>query len=148
MRLESEFKEFIKLLNENKVEYLLVGGYAVGFHGYPRTTGDIDFWVKPSFENADKIIRCLKQFEFPLEEEDKEYFTKPDKIFQMGFPPIRIDLITTVEGLEFDDCYAKKKMIVTDNLDLPLLSIDDLKANKKAVGRPRDLDDLENLNKQ
>jgi len=143
--LSKEFKEFAKLLNDQKVEYLLVGGYAVVFYGYVRYTGDIDFWINPTKENAIRLIEVLDQFGFGSLNLTIEDFTKDDQIIQLGYPPNRIDIITSVTGLIFSDCYPKRKSFSIEDIEIQTISLKDLKKNKKASGRYKDLDDLENL---
>ena len=143
--LSKEFKEFAKLLNDQKVEYLLVGGYAVVFYGYVRYTGDIDFWINPTKVNAKRLVEVLDQFGFGSLKLTIEDFTKDDQIIQLGYPPNRIDIITSVTGLVFSDCYPKKKSFSIENIEIQTISLEDLKKNKKASGRYKDLDDLENL---
>ena len=143
--LSKEFKEFAKLLNDQKVEYLLVGGYAVVFYGYVRYTGDIDFWINPTKENAIRLIEVLDQFGFGSLNLTIEDFTKDDQIIQLGYPPNRIDIITSVTGLIFSDCYPKRKSFSIEDIEIQTISLEDLKKNKKASGRYKDLDDLENL---
>ena len=143
--LSNEFKEFIKLLNDQKVEYLLVGGYAVVFHGYVRFTGDIDFWINPTKKNALLILDVLEQFGFGSLDLTVDDFTHKDQIIQLGNPPYRIDLITSVSGLNFSECYPQRTSFEIDNVSIQTISLDDLKKNKKATGRFKDLNDLENL---
>ena len=143
--LSKEFKEFAKLLNDQKVEYLLVGGYAVVFYGYVRYTGDIDFWINPTKVNAKRLVEVLDQFGFGSLKLTIEDFTKDDQIIQLGYPPNRIDIITSVTGLVFSDCYPKRKSFSIENIEIQTISLEDLKKNKKASGRYKDLDDLENL---
>lgn len=143
--LSSEFKEFAKLLNYQKVEYLLVGGYAVVFYGYVRYTGDIDFWINPTQQNATRVLKVLNEFGFGSLNLGLEDFTKEDQIIQLGYPPNRIDIITSVSGLKFSECYPKRKSFSVEDVEIETISLDDLKKNKKASGRYKDLDDLENL---
>lgn len=111
MELSQDFKEFVQLLNAHKVEYLIVGGYAVAFHGFPRSTGDIDFWVKPYPENAERLINALIDFGFGSVDLNKDDFLNNDQVVQLGFPPNRIDIMTSVSGLEFDKSWDEKKVI-------------------------------------
>jgi hypothetical protein len=143
--LTKDFKEFIQLLNAKKVEYLLVGGYAVILHGYPRFTGDIDFWINPAPKNAKRIIEVLDQFGFSSLNLDIDDFTHPDQIIQLGHEPYRIDLITSIEGVFFDECYTQKVVFHVDNIPIQTISKGMLKKNKKAAGRHKDLDDFEHL---
>jgi hypothetical protein len=143
--LTKDFKEFIQLLNAKKVEYLLVGGYAVILHGYPRFTGDIDFWINPAPKNAKRIIEVLDQFGFSSLNLGIDDFTHPDQIIQLGHEPYRIDLITSIEGVFFDECYTQKVVFHVDNIPIQTISKGMLKKNKKAAGRYKDLDDYEHL---
>ena len=143
--LTKDFKEFIQLLNAKKIEYLLVGGYAVILHGYPRFTGDIDFWINPAPKNAKRIIEVLDQFGFSSLNLDIDDFTHPDQIIQLGHEPFRIDLITSIEGVFFDECYTQKVVFHVDNIPIQTISKGMLKKNKKAAGRHKDLDDFEHL---
>lgn len=145
MVLNKDFKEFIQLLNQNKVKYLIVGGYAVAFHGHPRYTKDIDIWLWVDDKNAENIIKTLHEFGFNLSRLTKEDFLKQGNIIQLGYPPNRIDLITEVSGLVFDECYPDKVEVVIDGLTIDFIDIANLKVNKKASGRHQDLADLENL---
>lgn len=145
LQLPPDFKDFLQLLNSAGVEYLLVGGYAVGLYGYPRATGDMDIWVAANSENAAKIATVLRQFGFAAESVKAEIFAKPDQVVRMGVPPICIDIITGASGLVFEACYARRNATVINNVQVNLIHFDDLKQNKKASGRNKDLNDLENL---
>jgi hypothetical protein len=145
INLPSDFKEFLRLLNARGVEYLLIGGYAVAWHGYPRATADMDIWVATDPENADKLVGALKEFGFDLPALSRELFLKADQIIRMGAPPIRIEIATSISGVSFDECYDKRIIDVLDGVEAPIISLQHLKANKKAAGRHKDLDDLENL---
>lgn len=140
-----DFKEFVELLNENGVKYLITGGYAVAFYGHPRYTGDIDFWVEASQENAKKLIQVLNDFGMGSLNLSPDDFSKPDSIIQIGYPPHRIDIINEIDGVEFNEAYSAKKEAVVDDITVNFISLEDLKKNKRASGRYRDLDDLENL---
>lgn len=145
IQLPSDFKEFLQLLNSKQVEYLLVGGYAVSYHGYPRATGDMDVWIAMSRQNADKIVTALQEFGFDLPGLTVDVFLKTERIIRMGVIPFRIELLTTISGVNFTECYAER---VTDEIDgvmVNLISLHHLKLNKRASGRLKDLDDLEKL---
>lgn len=144
-RLPSDFKEFLKLLNAHKVEYLLIGGYAVGYHGYPRATADMDIWVATNPANADRIIAALKEFGFNPPDLSPELFLKEWQIIRLGIPPVRIELATTISGVNFSDCYADSVHDEIDGVKVNLISLENLKKNKKASGRHQDLADIENL---
>lgn len=145
MQLPRDFNEFLQLLNKNQVEYLLVGGYAVGYHGFPRATGDMDIWVHANPEGAVKIVAALVAFGFSASSLTHEPFTKPRQVVRIGTPPLRIELLTTVSGVDFQECYRRRQLAVFDGVEVPIISLDDLKANKRAAGRLKDLNDLENL---
>ena len=145
IRLPRDFKEFLKLLNAHKVEYLLIGGYAVGYHGYPRATADMDIWVAMNPENAERIVAVLREFGFAASELSAELFLKDWQIIRLGVPPVRIELATTISGVKFSDCYSSRVVDNLDGVEVSLISLDDLKINKKAAGRHNDLADLERL---
>ncbi|MCA0389128.1 MAG: nucleotidyltransferase [Bacteroidetes bacterium] len=145
MALTQDFKEFIQLLNEKSVKYLLVGGYAVGFYGNPRFTKDLDLWLECSKENAEKIEEVLKEFGFGSLGLTRDDFLDPDGIIQLGYPPARIDLIMGASGVNFEDCFPKRETVLLDGVTVNLINLEDLKMNKKASGRYQDLADLENL---
>lgn len=140
-----DFREFVGLLNHHKVEYLIVGGYAVGIHGHPRYTGDLDIWLNPTTENSERIIQCIHDFGFGSFNLTSHDFTKPGNIIQLGYPPLRIDLLTEIDGVSFSDCYANRKEVEIDNLSVNFIGYWDLLKNKEKSGRHKDLDDIENL---
>jgi predicted nucleotidyltransferase len=145
MRIEKDFKEFLELLNRKKVKYLIVGGFAFSFHGEPRYTKDIDFFVENSSENALKIVSAVNDFwerDSGLNVSDLE---KKDMIIQMGYPPIRIDIITSIEAVDFAEAWEKK--VIADYGSIPafFISLDDLIRNKRACGRERDILDVKYL---
>lgn len=143
--INNDFREFIELLNRNDVKYLVVGGYALAFHGYPRYTKDIDIWLWISEENANSIVKTLEQFGFSALDIKKEDFLSAGYVIQLGQPPNRIDLLTSVTGLDFEQCYASKVHINIQGTEIDFIDLENLKKNKKAVGRHQDLADLENL---
>jgi len=143
--LNRDFKEFVALLNSTGVEYLVVGGYALAAHGHPRYTGDIDFWVNPTSANAERLMSVLDQFGFGGIGISKEDFTRPESVVQLGYPPARIDLLTAIDGVRFDECYARRIEVDVAGSRLFLIALADLRANKKAAGRAKDLADLEAL---
>ena len=145
MILNPDFKDFVRLLTENKVEYLIVGGYAVGVHGYPRYTGDLDIWINSTTENAKSVLKCVEDFGFASYRLSVSDFTKPGNIIQLGYPPVRIDIINLVDGVNFAECYKNKKDVTADDITLYFIGYDDLLKNKKKTSRPRDIDDIENL---
>lgn len=143
--LTSDFKEFAELLNSNGVEYLVVGGYALAAYGHPRYTGDLDFWVAANEANADKVLAALVQFGFGDLGISKQDLARPGQVIQLGYPPGRIDLLTSIDGVNFADCYPRRMTAIVDGIALDFISIEDFKTNKRAVGRHRDLADLEAL---
>ncbi len=145
MELNQDFKEFIELLNEHKVEYLVVGGYAVGYHGHPRYTGDIDFWIAISKENAQKVVNVLRDFGMGVLALQTEDLIKEDIIIQLGYEPNRIDILTSVSGLNFEECYSQKIKATFDDITVDFIDLRNLRKNKAASGRAKDLGDLENL---
>ncbi len=144
MVINKDFKEFIQLLNDNNVKYLIIGGYAVGFHGYPRYT-KLDIWLLVSNENAENVMNSLKEFGFGNVGLHKAYFLKYNEFVQLGYPPNRIDLVTSCDGIEFEECYKSKLEIKIDNLLINFIDLENLRKNKKASGRPQDIADLDNL---
>ena len=143
--LNQNFKEFIQSLNDNDVRYLVVGGYAVAYHGHPRYTKDIDLWIWLDKENAQRTIQALVQFGFGSLDLRPEDFLLPDQIIQLGYPPERIDLLTTLPGVDFEECYANRVAADMDGVVLPFIDLENLKRSKQASGRLQDLADLENL---
>jgi hypothetical protein len=145
IHLPPDFKEFLRLLNAHKVEYLLIGGYAVNYHGYPRATADMDIWVAVHPTNADRIVAALKEFGFDLPDLSPELFLRQWQIIRLGAPPVRIEIATTISGVDFAECYADRVTDALDGIPVNLISLDHLKRNKKASGRHQDMADLEHL---
>ena len=145
MILNPDFKEFFQLLNKNNVKYLVIGGFVVAFHGYPRFTKDIDIWLQRNSENAMKVVETLVDFGFKSPGLTIEDFLESETIIQLGYPPNRIDLITTATGVDFDDCYQSKIEEEIDGVKIPFIDLDNLKKNKRAAGRTQDLADIDNL---
>lgn len=145
MVLNPDFKEFVKLLNEHEVRYLVVGGYAVTFHGHPRYTKDIDIWLWLEPANAVKIVRMLDDFGFGSLGLSVEDFLEPNQVIQLGYPPSRIDLTTSLTGVDFEACYPKRLNIEVDGVELSVIDLESLKKNKRATGRLQDLADVEAL---
>jgi predicted nucleotidyltransferase len=145
IQLPPDFKEFLRLLNSHQVEYLLIGGYAVGYYGYPRATADMDIWIATQPENAAKVVEVLQEFGFGVEDLTPDLFLKAEQIIRMGVPPVRVELLTTISGVSFEECYAARQIDILDGVEVALISLEHLKINKKASGRYKDLNDLENL---
>lgn len=145
MKIPPDFKEFLKLLNANKVDYLLIGGYAVTYYGYSRPTGDMDIWIRIDRKNAERTIVALDAFGFSSTKMTIDLLTKDKQIIRMGVPPFRLEISTGIDGVEFDECFNNREVINLDGVPTNLISLPDLKINKKASGRHKDLSDLENL---
>lgn len=143
--LPPDFKEFLQLLNAHQIKYLLIGGYAVSYYGYPRATVDMDIWIAISPDNAQKIVNALQEFGFDVPELSNELFLQENKIIRMGVPPVRLEILTTISGVEFETCYNQRTIDTVDGVEINLISLQHLKQNKKASGRYKDLSDLENL---
>jgi hypothetical protein len=143
--LPPDFKEFLKLLKEHDVHYLLIGGYAVGYHGYPRATEDLDIWVAIHPENAQKLVSVLKKIGFDDPALTPELFLEKPKNIHMGFPPMRLKITTSISGVEFDECYQSRIVDKLDGVEVNLIDLEHLKQNKKASGRTKDIADVENL---
>lgn len=143
--LNQDFKEFFQFLNESKVRYLVVGGYAVSFHGHPRYTKDIDVWVEMSEENATRIVEAIALFGLRSPDIQPPDFIKPDHIIQLGYEPRRIDILTTIPGVEFAECYPKRISADMDGVNVDFIDLNNLKQNKRASGRHQDLADVEKL---
>ncbi|HPG41757.1 MAG TPA: nucleotidyltransferase [bacterium] len=138
-------KEFLRLLKDNDVDYLLIGGYAVGYYGYPRATVDMDIWVATDQMNASKIVQVVKEFGFDTPDLSEQLITVQKKIIRMGMPPIRIEILCNIDGVDFQECYAKKIVDSIDGETVNIIDLESLKKNKQASGRSKDLADLENL---
>ena len=148
MEVQKDFKELLELFNAHKVEYLIVGGYALAFHGAPRYTGDIDIFVKPETENAKRILNALAEFGFGsvgLKEDD---LTAPNKVVQLGFPPVRIDIITSISGVSWEEAYQKHDKGEYGDIPVCYIGREQYIANKRASGRKKDLADLEALGEE
>jgi hypothetical protein len=147
MSLSKDFVEFIEFLNARQVDYLLVGGHALAFHGLPRFTKDIDFWTKPSLQNARRILRAIKDFGFSDVQLGIEDFSEPGKVIQLGIPPNRIDLVTSIDGVEFDLAFRRKITSTYKDIPLHVINVEDLIVNKRSTGREQDILDAQNLEK-
>ncbi len=143
--LSLDFKEFIALLNKNEVRYLVVGGYAVAAHGHPRYTKDLDIWLEVSPDNADRVLKTLDQFGFGALSIGKTDLMIEGQIIQLGYPPNRIDLITSATGLRFQECYNTRVQVILDGVPIDFIDLENLKRNKRATDRFQDRADLEEL---
>jgi hypothetical protein len=129
----------------NEVRFLIIGGYAVIHHSRPRYTGDLDIWIDSSWENAVRVVTVLQQFGFPPDAVSTEMITEGKKIIRMGFEPMRLELFTSIPGVEFSSCFERQELVKIGRMLVPFISLEDLKINKLASGRPKDLQDLEEL---
>lgn len=145
---EQDFIDFIELLNQHSVEYMVVGAHALAFHGRPRHTGDLDIWIKPSKQNAAKLVIVLNDFGFSSLGLTESDFLKENYVTQLGYPPLRIDILNTISGVEFDDAYANKIEGEVDGLDVNFINVSEFIKNKEASGRPKDLSDIASLKKK
>ncbi|WP_295791015.1 hypothetical protein [Mucilaginibacter sp.] len=146
MIFERDFIDFIELLNIHSVEYMVVGAHALAFHGRPRHTGDLDIWIKPSVENADKMVNVLKDFGFESLRLTKEDFLKENYVTQLGHPPLRIDILNAISGVNFEEAYAGRIIGHEEDLTISFINIHDFIANKMATGRAKDWGDIDLLN--
>jgi hypothetical protein len=145
VKLPPDFKEFLNLLYTHRVKYLLVGGYAVAAHGYPRFTGDLDIWIQTQAENAESVLKVCREFGFDVPSLRVDLFTDPKQMTRMGHPPLRIEILNSVSGLTFDPAWEHRISQVWDGVPVSLIALEDLRTNKLASGRMKDLADLENL---
>ncbi|MEO1403807.1 MAG: DUF6036 family nucleotidyltransferase [Cyanobacteria bacterium J06635_1] len=143
--LSQDFKEFIELLNKHEVRYLVIGGYAVALHGHPRYTKDLDIWIEIEATNAQRLMNALTDFGFGSVGLSPDDFTAPDQVIQLGYPPNRIDLVTTPDGVGFETCYRSKIKVSISGIQVDFIDLENLKLNKRASGRLQDLADLESL---
>jgi predicted nucleotidyltransferase len=143
--LNKDYRDILHALSDEKVEYLLIGAYAMAAHGYPRATMDIDIWILPSPRNAGAVMRALRRFGAPLHELTREDLQKDGMVFQIGVAPRRIDIITTASGLQFEEAFARSMSVNIEGIEVHIPSLDDLICNKRATGRTRDLADVEAL---
>jgi predicted nucleotidyltransferase len=142
-----DFRDFIKSLNNNQVDYILVGGYAVILHGYRRTTGDMDIWVRNDTTNYEKLLKAFFEFGLPIADMTIENFLNTEKmdVFSWGRSPIVIEIMTALKGCDFDEAYNLSQIYKDDGLEIRTIHLNTLKQSKKAAGRYKDLDDLEKL---
>ena len=145
MALNPDWKEFIELLNSNEVEYVVVGAFALAFHGHPRLTGDIDFFVRNSEQNAGRIVNALAEFGFGSLGLSPSDFQGTEGVVQLGYPPKRIDILTHIDSVTFDQAWSNRIVSELDGLPVNYISAEDFKANKLAAGRPKDIADAAEL---
>ena len=145
VELPRDFKEFLSLLRSHGVRYLLIGGYAVGYHGYPRATGDLDIWIAMEPENANRIVEALRRFGFDPPQLAPGLFLQDQRIVRVGNVPLRIEITTAISGVSFEECHAARIEAVLDGVEVTVIDLAHLKTNKRASGRHKDLMDLEQL---
>ena len=145
MEVQSDFRDLLALLNEHNVEYLIVGGYALAFHGAPRYTGDIDVFVRPHPDNAKRVLDALAAFGFSFPNLTIDDFQNPNKVIQLGVPPVRIDLITSISGVSWEEADVSKEPGTFGDVPVHYIGRKQYIANKRAAGRKKDLADLEAL---
>lgn len=143
--LPRDFRDFLKLLNANRIRYLVVGGYAVAYHGYVRYTGDLDIFVELSRENAERMTRALHEFGFDLPEVKPSLFLRRGKIIRMGYEPMRLEILNEIDGVTFEECYQRKQIARVSGLRINFIALPQLLKNKRASGRQKDLADVEAL---
>src|SRR3972149_6150739 len=145
IQLPPDFKDFLRLLSEEQVEYLLVGGYAVGFHGYPRAAKNLEIWVAINSENAARLVRVFQRFGFSSKSVSPDSFLNEKKVIEIGIEPVRIDVIMSISGISFSECFAQRVNFLYEGININLINLEHLKINKRATGRLRDLADVEEL---
>ena len=143
--ISSDYKDILSTFDGQGVKYLVVGAHAMAFHGVTRSTGDIDLWVKCDPANSERVYNALADFGAPLEDISKTDFEIPETVFQIGVAPYRIDILTTIDGIVFDDAFEAREVVEIEGLRIPVISKHHLIKNKSAVGRPQDLVDIELL---
>ena len=143
--LNPDFSDMLSAFTGESVEYIVVGAYALAVHGVPRATGDLDFWIRPSAENASRVLRALAAFGAPAGDLTIQDLTTPDLVFQIGVEPSRIDILTSIDDVTFDEAVATMVIARIGDLDVPVLGREALIRNKRAVGRPQDLADVAQL---
>jgi hypothetical protein len=145
MQLDPDFNAFVESFTRNHVRFLIVGGYAVAAHGLPRFTGDLDAWILVDGDNAERVIAALEQFGFGSLGLTTTDFNQVDTVVQLGYPPHRIDILTSIDGVEFNDAWGRRLVVKVGDIEVPFIGRDDLLANKRAAGRPQDLADVDRL---
>jgi hypothetical protein len=143
--LNPDYRDMLSAFADAEVEYLLVGAYALAAHGHPRATGDMDLWVRQSWENAERVLQALSVFGAPLSDVETEDFQTPDTVFQIGVTPRRIDILTTISGVDFQEAWPERMEIELEGLTIPVLGREHLIQNKQALGRPQDQADIDRL---
>ncbi len=147
MKMSADFVDFLRLLTVRKVDYLIIGGFAVGHYGYVRNTGDFDIWVRQTDQNVERVADALEEFGYAPREKSLPFLKESGKILRMGMPPFRLEVSTAIDGVDFDTCFPRKSIVDLDGMPISFIGYKDLIANKKASGRLKDLADVEELEK-
>jgi len=148
MEVQPDFKSLLELFNAHKIKYMIVGGYALAYHGAPRYTGDIDIYVKPDLQNAERIMKVLDEFGFGSVVLKLEDFENPDKVVQLGVLPVRVDILTSITGVSWEDAISGCVEGKYGDVLVKYIGLNDFIINKRAIGRKRDLSDLEALGEE
>jgi predicted nucleotidyltransferase len=147
MTLAQDFEDFVKLLNKHQVDYMVVGGYALAFHGKPRHTGDLDIWINSSEDNAEKLVIAIKEFGLSSLGLTKSDFMQEGFVTQIGYPPLRIDILNSIDGVKFEEAYPNKLILDIDGIDVKYIGLNDFIKNKTSSGRSQDKADLKEIKK-
>ena len=147
MTLAQDFEDFVKLLNKHQVDYLVVGGYALAFHGKPRHTGDLDIWINSSEINSDKLVIAIKEFGLASLGLTKYDFMQEGYVTQIGYPPLRIDILNAIDGVKFEDAYPNRLLVDVNGIKVKYIGLKELVDNKTASGRSQDIADLKEIKK-
>lgn len=145
MEIQSDFRDLLELFNKNKVEYVIVGGYALAFHGAPRYTGDLDIFVNASEDNASRILKALNEFGFGSVGLSPQDFIEPNNVIQLGYPPVRIDIVTSISGVSWEAAFQNRVTGRYGDIAVYYIGRKEFVTNKRTVGRKKDLADLEAL---
>ena len=145
MTLAQDFEDFVKLLNKHQVDYMVVGGYALAFHGKPRHTGDLDIWINSSEANAEKLVLAIKEFGLPSLGLTKSDFMQDGYVTQIGYPPLRIDILNTIDGVKFEDAFPNKLFVDVNGIEVKYIGLKEFIENKTASGRSQDIADLKEI---
>ncbi len=145
MNLDQDFKEFVEYCIQREVQFLIIGSYALAAHGHPRFTKDLDVWIRIDPQNSQHLLEALSDFDFGSLDLKTEDFLKSDSVVQLGYPPKRIDILTSIDGVSFDDCYPHRVITEIDGILIPFIDAENLKKNKRSTGRTQDLADAEAL---
>lgn len=147
MTLAQDFEEFVQLLNKHQVDYMVVGGYALAFHGKPRHTGDLDIWINSSEANAEKLVTAVREFGLASLGLTKSDFMEEGYVIQIGYPPLRIDILNTIDGVKFEDAFPNKLYVDVNGVEIKYIGLKEFIDNKTATGRIQDIADLREIKK-